>query len=175
MSPVGEDPPEISVANSTTWSLENRPRITQALLTALSRPVEANRRHLVLVFSAARGELDAPPGDQLVQVAARTDALLYVVLNPPDYDRMHVPSPFCPTETSIRDIVTRAAEVTGGKAVLTGDIVGAFRDVLKEFRQSYVLRYSLKGVPTRGWHDLAVTVPNCPQCIIRARRGYMGT
>jgi hypothetical protein len=68
----------------------------------------------------------------------------------------------------------RAAEATGGKAVLTGDVSGTFRDVLKDFRQRYVLRYSVQGVPTRGWHDIVVTVPSCPGCTIHARRGYMG-
>lgn len=69
---------------------------------------------------------------------------------------------------------TQAAEVTGGRAFLTGDVVGAFRDVLKDFRSSYVLRYTLHGVPSPSWHAVAVKVPSCPTCSIRARRGYMG-
>ena len=74
----------------------------------------------------------------------------------------------------IRNTLTRAAEATGGKAYLTGDIVGAFRDALKAFRSGYVLRYTLDGVPSAGWHDIVVKVPRCPTCTIQARRGYVG-
>jgi VWFA-related protein len=174
MSPIGSAPDEISLANTTTWSLDERPRITRAVLTALTAPVAADRRHIVLAFSAARGALDAPSGKPLVEVAARADALLYGVLNPPVYDQAHVPYEFHPSEIPIRDAITRASEATGGKTSLTGDIVSTFRSVLKEFRQRYVLRYSLHGVPSRGWHNIVVKVPSCPSCTIQARRGYMG-
>lgn len=134
-----------------------------------------DRRHLVVVFSASRDVNDAPPGDHLVRVATRADALLFAVFNPPQYtiDKRE-PMPLFPSAARIRHTVTKAAEATGGKAYLTNDIIGAFRDIMKELRTSYVLRYTLEGLPSAGWHDIVVTVPRCPTCAIRARRGYMG-
>jgi VWFA-related protein len=175
MSPVGENAVQLSLANPTTWAYESRPRVTQALLTALTAPVASDRRHVVVVFSAARGVNDAPSEEQLSRVAERADVQLFAVLNPPLYSvDKHVPFPTFPSEQLIRDSITKAADATGGKAYLTGDIVGAFRDILKQFRSSYVLRYSLQGVPSAGWHDIVVKLPSCPTCTIRARRGYVG-
>jgi VWFA-related protein len=174
MSPGVRGEGEDLLNNSTTWSFEERPRVVHALLLALTRPVAADRRHIVLVFSAARGSLDVPSEEPLVRSAARADALLYAVLNPPVYDLGHVPFDYYPSEKPIRDALSRAAEATGGKAFLTNDIVGAFRDVLEEFRRRYVLRYSLRGTRTSGWHNIVVTVPSCPSCAIQARRGYAG-
>jgi hypothetical protein len=148
--------------------------MAQALLLALTTPVAADRRHIVLAFSAARGSLDVPSAAPLVSSAAHADALLYAVLNPPVYDLGHVPFDSYPSEKPIREALIQAAESTGGKALLTSDIVGAFRGVLKEFRERYVLRYSVRGTPTRGWHNIAVTVPSCPSCAVHARRGYVG-
>jgi VWFA-related protein len=173
MSPFTADQ-AISVANTTTPMFEDRPRITQAVLTALTRAVSPDRRHIVVAFSTARGAMDAPSGAPLAAVAARADALLYVVMNPPLYDLAHVPFAFRPSEITIRDALAHAAEATGGRAFLTGDILASFRDVLNEFRQRYVLRYSVQGTPTRGWHDIVVSVPKCLGCTVHARRGYMG-
>jgi VWFA-related protein len=175
MSSIGTKPAPISLKNPTTNESSRRYRMTQAVLTALTTPVSADRRHIVIVFAMGRGEAEAAPLEHLVPPAKRADALLYAVLTPPLQDvRSHQPIAFYPYEVVNRDALTKAAEATGGKAFLTGDIVGAFRDVVKEFRRSYVLRYTLQGVPSAGWHDIVVKVPSCPTCTIRARRGYMG-
>jgi hypothetical protein len=58
-----------------------------------------------------------------------------------------------------------------------GDAVGAFRRLFEDFRQSYVLRYTLAGVPSPGWHDITVRVvsKNSQRYTVRARRGYYGS
>jgi VWFA-related protein len=174
MSAIADDSVQVSSVNSTSAALTYGARVGQALLTAITAPVSPDRRHFVVVFAAARDVLDIPDPAYLVRVASRSDALLHAVLNPTrqTYDS-HQPLRF-PSEELIRNTLTRAAEATGGKAYLTGDIVGAFRDALKAFRSSYVLRYTLDGVPAAGWHDIVVKVPRCPTCTIQARRGYMG-
>jgi len=174
MSPVGPNPSSLRLTSPTTPNVDQRFRIGQALLTAMTAPVPPDRRHVVVLFAAGRGEPEVPSLDFLADAAQRADALLYVVLTPPrqTYDT-HRPLVY-PSEVVIRSAVTKAAEATGGKAYLTGDIVGAFRDILKQFRASYVLRYTLQGVPSAGWHDIVVKVPSCPPCTVRARRGYMG-
>jgi hypothetical protein len=175
MTPIGSNPEVISLGNPMTDALSNRYRITEALLTALTRPVLPDRRHLVVVFALGTGTPSIAPLEHLVTAARRSDALLYGVLAPTHREtRTNQPFAFYPSEVVIRDAVTQAAEATGGKAYFTGDIIGAFRDVLREFRRSYVLRYTLEGVATAGWHDIVVTVPTCSTCTIRARRGYMG-
>lgn len=173
MSPVAPTAEPVSLA--FTEAFTNRYAITQALLTALTAPVAADRRHVVVLFALGSGKATVTPLDHLVPVAERVDAILYAVLPPPHHEQVtNRPFPFYPSEMLIRDAVTQAAEATGGKAMPTSDIVGAFRDVLKEFRSRYVLRYTLEGVPPAGWHDIVVKVPMCPSCTVRGRRGYMG-
>jgi tetratricopeptide (TPR) repeat protein len=49
---------------------------------------------------------------------------------------------------------------------------GAFRKVFDDFRHSYVLRYTPRGVTRSGWHTLSVTTPKLRGVTINARRGY---
>lgn len=176
MSRIGSTPAGMDVGNPTTHVPRNPVPIGQALLTALTAPTPADRRHIIILFSAARLQSEVLLVEDIVPAAIRADALLYTVLNPPDQAAdTHQPIPIYPPDALVRDGLTQVAVAAGGKTYLTGDIVGAFRDILKEFRRSYVLRYSLQGVPTRGWHSIVVTVPSCPRCTIRARRGYLGT
>ena len=175
MTPIGANPEKLSLASPMTDVLNSRYRLTEAVLTALTRPVAPDRRHLVVVFALGTGTPAVSPLDHLAPAARRADALLYAVLAPTHREsRTNQPFAFYPSEVVIREAVTQAAEATGGRAYLTGDIVGAFRDVLKQFRSSYVLRYTLAGVRPAGWHDIVVKVSRCPSCTIRARRGYMG-
>jgi hypothetical protein len=72
-----------------------------------------------------------------------------------------------------------AAEATGGELHPPGafdDAVDAFRGVFEDFRQSYVLRYTLGGIGREGWHDISVriTKPGGTRYSIRARKGYFG-
>ena len=175
MSLVGVTPDRINVTNPTTYVFSNPIPIAQALLTALTAPTPADRRHIVVLFSAAKLQAEVPLLEHLVPAARRADALLYAVLNLAEQAvDTHQPIPISSPEEMTRDALTEAAEAAGGKTYLTGDSVGALRNILKEFRRSYVLRYTLEGVPAPGWHDVVVKVPSCLQCTVRARRGYMG-
>ena len=74
-----------------------------------------------------------------------------------------------------RELLRLVAESTGGELhgpTLTGTgTVGAFKRVINEFRQTYVLRFTPEG-DRAGWHQLKVTVPKSPRLTIRARGGY---
>jgi hypothetical protein len=50
----------------------------------------------------------------------------------------------------------------------------ALADIIADFRSSYVLHYSPKGVALPGWHELGVKVTQSGSFKIRARKGYEG-
>jgi VWFA-related protein len=74
-------------------------------------------------------------------------------------------------------VLAEAATSTGGdlhqaELLAVPSMAGTFRRAFDEFRQSYVLRYTARGVKREGWHELAVSVPSRPGVVVRARRGY---
>jgi VWFA-related protein len=141
--------------------------LNDALFVALARPPELNRRHLVVVFTDAEDTWSAIENSSVPVIASRADAVLHVVLS--TYDRTTDPSVM-----TTRQALRQAADVTGGDVRYLRDAVGAFRQVLDEFRTSYVLRYTPRGVKREGWHELTVTVTRPGTFTVRARRGYFG-
>jgi VWFA-related protein len=70
-----------------------------------------------------------------------------------------------------------AAVTTGGRVHFTEvfnapTVRSTFERVFELFRESYVLRYTPKGVVRDGWHDIGVTAPGHRRAVVRARRGY---
>ena len=54
---------------------------------------------------------------------------------------------------------------------VVGDaVIGA----LTEFRQSYLVRYTVRGVPREGWHKVDVRVRGGGGYRVRTRAGYFG-
>ena len=51
-------------------------------------------------------------------------------------------------------------------------LTGTFKQAFQSFRQSYVLRYTPRGVVRSGWHTIDVKVPGATGATISARRGY---
>ena len=73
--------------------------------------------------------------------------------------------------------VGQSAERTGGdkhRSRFGDPAVRTFAQILDEFRQSYVLRYSPQGIKPSGWHAVTVRVPAQPALTIKARSGYFG-
>ena len=69
------------------------------------------------------------------------------------------------------------AEATGGglyqgEAFSEPSLFSVFSDAFENFRQSYVLRYSARGVTRAGWHQITVTVPKDKSLTIQSRTGY---
>jgi hypothetical protein len=154
--------------------------LTGALLYAFAWPEQAGRSHLIVAFwwpgstigDFAGGTL---PLDELGEVARHSDAVLYTVIAPDAQEAKHpVSLPAPSVVTLITKTLTATAVMTGGRALTAGDATGALRDIVKEFRSGYLLRYTVHGVPKGGWHAIAVTVPSCPKCTIQARKGYFG-
>ncbi len=69
------------------------------------------------------------------------------------------------------------ADATGGGLYQTEGLAeptlfNTFEKAFENFRQSYILRYSPRGVTRPGWHDITVTVPRDKSVQIKARSGY---
>jgi hypothetical protein len=54
----------------------------------------------------------------------------------------------------------------------TNKAAEALAEIIADFRSSYILRYSPRGVETAGWHELGVKVTRPGSFKIRARKGY---
>jgi VWFA-related protein len=75
------------------------------------------------------------------------------------------------------ELLADAARVTGGAFHVTQLIneptmASTFRRAFDDFRSSYVLQYTPRGVAREGWHAITVSVPRLPAGQISARRGY---
>ena len=116
-------------------------------------------RSLVMVFSDGLDTSSWLAAQDVVDVARRSDAVIYAVsavaLARADF---------------LRDVVTQ----TGGRLIeleSTRDLSAAFLSVLDEFRQRYLVSYSPTGVSKDGWHAVQVRVKGRNPSI-KARPGY---
>ena len=116
-------------------------------------------RSLVMVFSDGLDTSSWLAAQDVVDVARRSDAVIYAVsavaLAKADF---------------LRDVVTQ----TGGRLIeleSTLDLSAAFLSVLDEFRQRYLISYSPTGVSKDGWHAVQVRVKGRSPSI-KARPGY---
>jgi hypothetical protein len=72
------------------------------------------------------------------------------------------------------DAVVAAAHATGGAVHRTNQPAATLLSTIRDFRTSYVLRYTPRGVPLPGWHELRVQVNRPGSFTVRARQGYEG-
>ena len=119
------------------------------------------RRTVVVVFSDGLDSLSWLTPGQVVEAAARSDALVYAVVARRKGD---------PENPFLRD-VTRA---TGGRvwtARSEKELRARFLDVLEDIRSRYVLSYTPQGVDFPGWHPLEVRLKRGRGEVL-ARPGY---
>ena len=162
--------------------------LLDGLAIALMRPRVEDRRHLVIAYTDGGANYGALGGDDIMMVSRRTESVLQVILvivTP----GMATVSP-TPNEELRLDIRRRwyppavfkgywslgeVARNTGGDLHVIGaraDSTATISEIIGRFRESYVLRYRVTGVPLPGWHDIDVRVPNRGGLSVRARRGY---
>jgi hypothetical protein len=116
----------------------------------------------------------------MLDASGRSEAVLHwiYVSSSGDVDDNAVIATCTPTDAGAEDFVAQAAARTGGDKHQSrfGDpAVRTFAQILEEFRQSYVLRYSPQAVTGPGWHTVVVQVPAQPALTIKARSGYFGS
>jgi len=143
--------------------------LNDSVLYALLWPGVPDRRHLVIVFTDGLDTYSTLPSESIPAVAGRVEAVLHAVLVDPRVpnDRLGL---YQGSLDALRDAVRR----TGGETHRLSRAVDDFTQIVADFRASYVLRYTPKGVDRSGWHTLTVHVKRPGNMTIRARQGYTG-
>jgi VWFA-related protein len=150
--------------------------VFDSLAVALSATVPTGRRQLVVLFSDGQDSTSITDADTLLDVARRSTPTVAVVLASQSRQRpasllRHATKSAAAT---VGDLSEQIAAGTGGFVVniAPGDnITSAFRRVLEQFRSTYVLYYTPRGVDPKGSHALDVRVKR-EKVEVRARRGY---
>ena len=134
-----------------------------ALAAALMLVPDPDRPQLVFGFSDGLDNTSFLDASRLAEIAEYSSASMYVALVPASGKVPHL------------DVLQTAVRRTGGALYQQASALPAtFRKVLDEFRTSYVLRYTPRGVPREGWHDIIVKSTRRRRYDVRARKGYEG-
>jgi hypothetical protein len=148
--------------------------LNDGVLYGLAWPADADRCHLVVVFTDGLDTSSTLDELSLPLVASRTNAVLHVALSNEHEFPMGMGTPLLSGVAS-RNALIEAARQTGGDVHELGEVMKAFQQVLDDFRHSYVLYYTPQGVAHAGWHDIAVRVTRPGAFTVRARKGYFAT
>jgi VWFA-related protein len=152
--------------------------LRDAAFSALALRDADPERTLVLIFSDGADTASWLSSRRVIEVAQRTDAVIYAVA----VGREETVMGTGVTGTVRRTILVKDAgkflesltEETGGRvlfATSNTDLRGAFTRTLAEFRDRYILSYTPTGVAATGWHRLEVTLKG-KRGKVTARRGY---
>lgn len=168
------------------------------LAAAMMRRSPTDRRQLIVAYTDAFDTSSIVSPSTVTTIAGSTDAVVHAVVVIDDLASLRsnrVPTPGVtslggrasvaaglssadeqqlPPARTMHDTVTGP---TGGRVfpVDPKDPIGrAFADAIRDFRTSYVLRYTPQGVAPGGWHALGVSIPRSGNYDVRARKGYGG-
>jgi VWFA-related protein len=137
--------------------------VTLAMITAPA----LDRRRVTIVLSDANDNASFFDESTFVEAARRTDAVVYTIL----------PAQLTPEQWPLAARLRALSLLTGGRLVSSrrdNQLGSTINAAIDEFRQSYVLRYTVSGVPVAGWHKLIVKVRGADRYTVRARDGYFG-
>ena len=153
---------------SVNWTdIGGATSLNDGVLYALLWPETPDRRHLVIVFTDGFDSQSMVANESIPAVAGRVEAVLHAVLVQPSQP---LPDLFQGSLDALREAVRR----TGGETHRLSRAVDDFNQIVADFRASYVLRYTPKGVDRSGWHTLTVRMRRPGNFTIRARQGYTG-
>jgi len=145
-----------------------------ALTAALLAFPLVDRPQVIFAFSDGLDTTSFLDPDQVARAAGRSGAALYVALvRPGDLSSPRL-TPYAggPNRVRLREAVARTGGVLYERSV-GASLAGLFRQVLQDFRASYLLTYTPSGVDRRGWHDIDIRTKS-PHYVVRARKGYDG-
>lgn len=155
---------------------EGSSAVFDGLAVALTAPEIPGRRRLIVLFSDGQDSSSISDAGTLLDLARRSAASVAIILASPRRER-----PASLIRTSSADPITvgalsdRIAAETGGivAVVEPGESLSSrFRRMLQDFRSSYVLYFTPRGVERTGAHTLDVRVKK-QGMDVRARRGYV--
>ncbi len=154
--------------------------VYDALFVALTHAPAAGRRHLIVAMTDGEDCGSLLDGARVLDASGRSEAVLHwiYVSSQGDFDPNAIGAWCTPGDAREVNFVEQSALRTGGdrhRSRFGDPAVRTFAQILDEFRQSYVLRYSPQGVKGTGWHAVVVQVPAQPALTIKARSGYFGT
>jgi VWFA-related protein len=158
-----------------------------AAYTALVTRDDQPGRALILLFSDGDDTASWLPGESVLDVARRTDAVVYTV----GIERSGGPlragfrldvssgvqreTKELPPHDLVERFLPELAHETGGKHVnaqKTDKLRDVFTRILREFRTRYVITYTPQGVEKGGWHPIEVSLKGA-RGKVTARRGYL--
>jgi hypothetical protein len=130
-----------------------------------------------MLFSDGQDSSSISDAETLLDVARRSTPTVAVVLAaaPGERQASLLRNPSKNSPATIAGLAEQVASETGGfVATITPeeDVTSTFSRVLEQFRTSYVLYFTPKGVERQGSHTLEVRVKSA-KVEVRARRGYI--
>ena len=133
--------------------------LVDAMFAAIGMTEPGDRRCLLIVFSDGLDTASWLQPDAVVRAAERSEVVIYAVTTS---TARHGPG-----------LLRHVTDSTGGQLleVDSASLPTAFTRVLDEFRQRYVLSYTLSSAPAVGWHRLDVRVKH-RDLTVRTRAGY---
>jgi VWFA-related protein len=154
--------------------------IYDAIFVAMMHRPDVDRRHLIVALTDCE-DGSSVVGSALVEEAARrAEGVLHIIKigqRHADFRNIAMTVVSIPADARGERRLESAAIRTGGQfhaPFITSKkhAVTTFKMVFDDYRQSYVLRYTPRGVARDGWHEIKVEVPGHPRATIRARKGY---
>jgi VWFA-related protein len=162
------------------WPISGISLVYDAVYAAARHAVAPGRRHLLVALTDGEDHCSIVKPSDLKDLAGRTEtAVHWVPMRGANVFRggRAICSGGVPADPRVLGALV---DETGGTvhSGLLGSGIGnspvkAFKRVLDDYRQSYVLRYVPRDVTGPGWHRLVVQVPS-GRYTIRARAGYFG-
>lgn len=153
--------------------------ILDTISVVLVSAAPPERRQLMVLFTDGGDSLSITEPETLQAVGQRANTSLTVVA--PDtslslYGPPGLGGVSAAMQTGPMRVLSAIADDTGGVVIPVrqpaGDLTSTFRRALDEFRSSYVLHFTPRGVDRKGLHTLAVSVRRSGTLTVRARRTY---
>ena len=151
--------------------------VFDGLAVALTAAAPPGRRRLIVLFSDGQDSSSVNDPETLLDVVRRSTPTVAVILGSASSERPAsiLRTTAAPASPTVGALSERIAGETGGLVTLVkpGESLSSkFRRMLQEFRSSYVLYFTPRGVERSGAHTLEVRVKRAGVAV-RARRGYV--
>jgi VWFA-related protein len=150
--------------------------VFDGLAVALTAAEAPGRRRLIVLFTDGQDSSSIIDAETLFDVARRSAATVAIMLgSTPGTRPASVLRTSAGAAPTIESLSERIAGETGGIVTVLRpgeNLSSKFRRMVQEFRSSYVLYFTPRGVDRAGAHTIDVRVKR-PGAEVRARRGYI--